>query len=159
MPEARQPFPIEEQLRNDMKTAMKARDQVKVDTLRMVMAAIHTLEVARTDRKHAEYGQPVTEPDVLKVMNQEAKKRAEAAQIFRTNGRAELAEKEQREYEIIQSYLQGSQLSEDEIRAEVARLVEEHGKDFRKVMPQAAKALKGRADGSRVQVIVRELTS
>ena len=58
----------------------------------------------------------------------------------------------------LQSYLQSSQLSDDEIRAIVMHLVEQDGKEFRKVMPQAAKETKGRADGARVQKIVRELT-
>jgi len=60
--------------------------------------------------------------------------------------------------EILQSYLQGSQLSDDELRAVVAKLVEEHGKEFKQVMPLAIKETKGRADGARVQRIVREMT-
>jgi uncharacterized protein YqeY len=60
--------------------------------------------------------------------------------------------------DILQSYLQGAQLSDDELRAIVTRLIEEQGKEFRKVMPLAAKETKGRADGARVQRIVREMT-
>jgi uncharacterized protein len=155
---ARQEFPLELQLRKDIQDAQRARDQVRLDTLRMALGAIHNLEVARTDRKNADYGKPLTEGDTLKVLEQEAKKRNQAIPLYKQGGRDELAEKEQRELDILQAYLQGSQLSEDEVRAIVARLVSEHGNEFRRVMPLAAKETKGRAEGARVQRIVRELT-
>ena len=154
----RQEFPIEQQLRKDIQDAQRARDQVKLDTLRMALGAIHNLEVARTDRKNPEYGQPLTGADTLKVLEQEVKKRSQAIPFYKQGGRKDLADKEQREMEILQAYLQGSQLSEDELRAVVARLVEEHGKEFKRVMPLAIKETKGRADGARVQQIVREMT-
>jgi uncharacterized protein len=155
---ARQDFPLEQQLRKDIIEAQKARDQVRLDTLRMALGAIHNLEVARTDRKHPEYGQPLTEPDTVRVLEQEAKKRNQAIPLYKKGGRNELAEKEQRELDILQSYLQSSQISDEEIRAVVARLIEQNGKEFRKVMPQAAKDTKGRAEGARVQRIVKEMT-
>jgi uncharacterized protein len=155
---ARQEFPLELQLRKDIQAAQRARDQVKLDTLRMALGAIHNLEVARTDRKNADYGKPLTEGDTLRVLEQEAKKRNQAIPLYKQGGRAELAEKEQRELDILQSYLQGSQLSEDEVRAIVTRLISEHGSEFRRVMPLAAKETKGRAEGARVQRIVKELT-
>ena len=154
----RQEFPIEQQLRKDIQDAQRARDQVRLDTLRMALGAIHNLEVARTDRKNPEYGQPLTEADCLKVLEQEVKKRSQAIPFYKQGGRNDLADKEQHEMEILQNYLQGSQLSDDELRAVVARLVEEHGKEFKRVMPLAIKETKGRADGARVQRIVREMT-
>jgi uncharacterized protein YqeY len=155
---ARPEFPIEQQLREDIKEAQRARDQLRLDTLRMALGAIHNLEVARTDRKNPEYGQPLTEADTLRVLEQEIKKRSQAIPMYRQGKRDDLADKEQREMEILQSYLQGLQLSDDEIRAIVARLVAEQGNEFRKVMPLAAKETKGRAEGARVQRIVREMT-
>jgi len=154
----RQEFPIEQQLRKDIQDAQRARDQVRLDTLRMALGAIHNLEVARTDRKNPEYGQPLTEADCLKMLEQEVKKRSQAIPFYKQGGRNDLADKEQREMEILQNYLQSSQLSDDELRAAVARLVEEHGKEFKRVMPLAIKETKGRADGARVQRIVREMT-
>jgi uncharacterized protein YqeY len=156
---ARQEFPIEQQLRKDIQEAQRARDQLRLDTLRMALGAIHNLEVARTDRKNAEYGQPLTEGDTLKVLEQEAKKRTQAIALYKQGGRTDLADKEQREMDILQTYLQGSQLSDDEVRAVVTHLVAEHGKEFKRVMPLAARETKGRADGARVQRIVRELTA
>jgi uncharacterized protein len=155
---SRQEFPIEQKLRKDIQDAQRKRDQVRLDTLRMVLGAIHNLEVARTDRKNPEYQQPLTEADCLRVLEQEIKKRNQAIPFYKQGGRSDLAEKEQREMEILQSYLQGSQLSDDEVRAIVSRLVSENGNEFRRVMPLAARETKGRADGARVQRIVREMT-
>ncbi|HWZ20450.1 MAG TPA: GatB/YqeY domain-containing protein [Ktedonobacteraceae bacterium] len=158
MTEPREAFPIEQQLRKDIQDAQRAHDQLKLDTLRMALSSIHNLEVARTDHKNPEFGQPLTEADCLKVLEQEVKKRNQAIPFYKQAGRIELAEKEQRELEILQTYIQGSQMNDDELRAVVARLVEEHGKEFKRVMPLAIKETKGRADGARVQQIVRELT-
>lgn len=154
----RQEFPIEQRLRKDIQDAQRARDQLKLDTLRMALGAIHNLEVARTDRKNPEYGQPLTEGDVFKVLEQEIKKRSQAIPFYKQGGRTELAEKEQHEMEILQAYIQGTQMSDDELRAVVTRLVEEQGKEFKRVMPLAIKETKGRADGARVQRLVREMT-
>jgi uncharacterized protein len=159
MAASREAFPIEQQLRKDIQDAQRAHDQLKLDTLRMALGAIHNLEVARTDHKNPEFGQPLTEADCLKVLEQEVKKRKQAISFYKQGGRNELAEKEQREMEILQTYIQGSQMSDDELRAVVAKLVEEQGKEFKRVMPLAIKETKGRADGARVQQIVRELTA
>ena len=156
---AREEFPLERQLRKDIQDAQRARDQVRLDTLRMALGAIHNLEVARTDRKNPEFGQPLTEGDTLKVLEQEIKKRSQAIPFYKQGGRTDLVEKEQREMGILQSYLQGTQLSDDDLRAIVAKLIDENGKEFRKVMPLAAKETKGRAEGARVQQIVREMTA
>jgi uncharacterized protein YqeY len=155
---SRQEFPLEQQLRKDIQEAQRSRDQLKLDTLRMALGAIHNLEVARTDRKHPEFGQPITEADCLKVLEQEVKKRSQAIPLYKQGGRNDLAEKEQHEMDILQTYLQGSQLSDDEIRAIVSGLIAQHGKEFKRVMPLTIKETKGRADGARVQRIVRELT-
>jgi uncharacterized protein YqeY len=158
MAETRQEFPLEQQLRKDIQEAQRARDQLRLDTLRMALGAIHNLEVARTDRKNPEHGQPLTEADTLRVLEQEVKKRNQAIPLYKQGGRNDLAEKEQREMEILQHYVQASQMSDEELRAIVARLVDQQGKEFKRVMPLAIKETKGRADGARVQKIVREMT-
>src|SRR6266568_6498347 len=99
MAESRQEFPIERQLRKDIQDAQRARDQLKLDALRMALGAIHNLEVARTDRKNSEYGQPLTEADCLKELEQEVKKRSQAIPFYKKGGRNDLADKEQREME------------------------------------------------------------
>lgn len=156
MAAARQDFAIETQLKQDMKEAMRSRDQLRLDTIRMTLGAIHNLEVARTDAKNADYNKPLTEQDCVTVLEQEAKKRKQAIPLYKQGGRDELADREQRELDILQSYLQESQMSDEDLQAVIQRLVAENGKEFRRVMPLAAKETKGRADGARVQRFVKE---
>src|ERR1700676_4350587 len=76
---AREEFPLERNTtKKDIQDAQRARDQLKLDTLRMALGAIHNLEVARTDRKNSEYGRPLSEGDTLKVLEQNTKKRTHA---------------------------------------------------------------------------------
>ena len=150
--------PLEERLRDDIKSAQRDRDQVRVDTLRLALNAFHQEEVARTDAKHSRHRQPLTELDRHSLVEKQMKQREEAAAIYRKAGRDELATKEEREASLLRAYLP-AQMSDDELRALVAGLVAEQGKDFRKVMPIASRETKGRADGRRVQEIVRELTA
>ena len=156
---ARQEFPIEQRLRKDIQDAQRARDQQRLDTLRMVLGAIHNLEVARTDKDNPEYGKPLTEEDCFRVLAQEVKKRNQAIALYKQGKREDLAAKEQHEVDILQPYIPSSDMSDDDIRAIVARLIGEHGKEFRQVMPLAAKETKGLAEGARVQRIVREMTA
>jgi uncharacterized protein YqeY len=149
---------LEDRLRDDLKDAQRARDQQRMDTLRIALGAFHNEEIARTDKSHKLHGQPLTEEDRYTLIDKQIKQRNEAAQLFRNGGRPELAEKEEREAALQKVYLP-AQLSDEEIRALVAGLIAEHGKDFRKVMPLASKETKGRADGKRVSEIVRELTA
>lgn len=87
MAESRQEFPLEQQLRKDIQDAQRARDQVRLDTLRMALGAIHNLEVARTDRKNRDFGQPLTAADCLHVLEQEIKKREQAIPFYKQGGR------------------------------------------------------------------------
>lgn len=149
---------LEARLRTDVQEAQRARDQIRLDTLRLSLNAIHLEEVARTDRDNPNYGKPITEADRIAVLEKQVKQRNEAAAIYRQANRPELAEKEEREAAIIQSYLP-AQMTDDELREVINGLIAIHGKEFKKIMPLAAKETKGRAQGARVQQIVRELTS
>jgi uncharacterized protein YqeY len=149
---------LEDRLRADIKDAQRARDQQRIDTLRIALGAFHNEEIARTDRTHKLHGQPLTEEDRHALIEKQIKQRNEAAQLYRQGGRPELAEKEEREAEFLRPYLP-AQLGDDEIRALVTGLIATHGKEFRAVMPLAAKETRGRADGKRVSAIVRELTA
>ncbi len=158
MAEPRPEFPIEQQLRKDIQEAQRAKDQQRLDTLRMALGAIHNLEVARTDRKNREFGQPLTEEDCYKVLELEIKKRHQAIELYKQAKRDELAAREQREVDVLQPYLAGAYLSEAELRALIETLIEQSGKEFKKVMPLAAKATRGKADGKVVSQLVKELT-
>jgi len=148
---------LKEQLSDDLKTAMRARDERRVSAIRMLRAAIGNLEIARTDRKNPQFGQPVTETDLVATVQKEANQRREALQFAEQAGREDLAAKERAELAVVESYLP-RQLTREEIRAEVEQVVAEHGREFRTVMPLAAQRLRGRADGRQVNEVVRELT-
>ena len=149
---------LKDQLMADLKEAMKARDERRVSAIRMLRAAIGNYEIARTDRKNPQYGKPVTEEDLTGVLQRELNQRREALQFAQQADRPDLVEKERTEIAILERYLP-RQLTRDEIRAEVEQLVAEHGREFKKVMPLAAQAMRGRADGRVVNEVVRELTA
>ncbi len=158
MAEARQEFPLEQQLRKDIQEAQRAKEQLRLDTLRMALGAIHNLEVSRTDRKNADFGKPLTEGDCYKVLEQELKKRTQAIELYKQAKRDELAEKEQREADILKPYLASAYMSEAELRALIADLITQNGKEFKAVMPLASKATRGKDDGKFVSQLVREMT-
>ena len=148
---------LKEQLANDLKEAMKARDERRVSAIRMLRAAIGNYEIARTDRKNPQFGQPVTEEDLAGVLQRELNQRREALQFAQQADRQDLVEKERAEIAILEEYLP-RQLTREEIRAEVEQLIAQHGREFKRVMPLAAQAMRGRADGRVVNEVVREAT-
>jgi uncharacterized protein YqeY len=151
MSDATPQVPVEERLRNDLKEATRQRDQVRMDTIRMALAAFRTEEVSGARHE-------LSEQERQAILDKLIKQRHESAELFRTAKRDELAEKEEREAAMLAAYLP-AKLTDDEIRAVVSRLIEEQGKEFRTVMPLASKETKGRADGKRVSEIVREMTA
>jgi uncharacterized protein YqeY len=159
MAEARQEFPLEQQLRKDIQQAQRAREQQSLDTLRMALGAIHNLEVARTDRKNPDFGKPLSEADCYKVLESEIKKRNQAIELYKQAKRDELAAKEQFEADLLKTYLADAYMSEAELRALIADLISQHGKEFKAVMPLASKATRGKADGKVVSQLVREMTA
>jgi uncharacterized protein YqeY len=141
---------IKEQITADMKEAMKARDQVRLDTLRSVVSAFNYRRI--------EAGSDLSEEDQLAVVQRLVKQRNDSIAEFEKAGRAELAEKETRERDILQKYLP-AQKSADEIRELVrATLVgippegRNQGALMKVLMPQ----LKGLADGNLVRQIATE---
>lgn len=147
---------LEEQLRADIKASMRDHDQVRTDTLRLALNAFHLEEVARTDEKSQRHREPLTEQDRIALLEKQVKQREEAAQLFRGANRTELAEKEEREAALLKVYLP-TQMGDDELHSVVAGLIAAHGREFKVIMPLAARETKGRADGRRVQQVVREL--
>ncbi|GAB6987810.1 GatB/YqeY domain-containing protein [Nocardioides pyridinolyticus] len=145
---------LKDKLRADLTTAIKARDEVRSSTLRMVLTAITNAEVAGKEAKE------LSDDDVITVLSSEAKKRREAATAFAEGGRTEMAEKETAEAAILADYLP-TQLSEEEIAAIVTAAVEQTGaagegmKAMGKVMGVVQPQVKGRADGGAVAAEVR----
>jgi uncharacterized protein YqeY len=150
---------LKEQLDQDLKTAMKAKDQNRMGAIRMVKAAITNLEIARTDPKNKEYQKPVTEADLIGVVEKQIKQRREAIELYEKGNRPELAAKEAAEIDVLQAYLP-KQLTREEIKTEVQAIIAQLGtKEFPKVMREAATRLKGRAEGRTVSEVVKELTA
>lgn len=144
-----------EKINQDLKEAMKAGDQLRLITIRSIRAQILEFEKSGS-------GKEFTEEEGLRILTLAAKKRKEAIEQFRNAGRTELAEKEEAELKIIESYLP-QQLTAEEILEEVKKIAAEVGakakEDFPKVMPLAAKNLKGKADGKLIKEIVEKFLS
>jgi hypothetical protein len=143
---------LKDQLRTDLTTAMKSRDELRTATLRMVLAAVTSEEVAGKEARE------LTDDEVQAVLRREAKKRREAADAFAGAGRAEQAQREQAEGEVLAGYLP-AQLEDADLAALVADVITRTGasgmKDMGRVMGAATGAVAGRAEGSRVAAEVR----
>jgi len=143
---------VKEQLRTDLTTAMKARDELTASTLRMVLTAITNEEVAGKQARE------LSDDEVLKVVAREGKKRRESIEAYTSAGREELADRERAEAAVIDRYLP-AQLDDAELAALVTAAIAESGADGTKAMGQVMKVLTpqlaGRADGGRVAAGVR----
>jgi uncharacterized protein len=139
-----------ERILEDMKAAMKGGDAEKRDVLRMLNAALRQVEV--DSRKE------LTEQDVFDILQKEAKKRRESIADAQKAGREDIAEKEQSELVIIETYLP-TQMSQEELEAEVAKAIAEAGATTAKQMGAVMKILsprvKNRADGKLVNDLVK----
>jgi len=143
---------LKNQINEDLKNAMKAGDKIKLETIRSIRALI--LEF---DKSGA--GRDMNAEEELKLLTSAAKKRKESIEQFRNAGRNELADKEAAELKIIEEYLP-KQLTQEEILEEIKKIALETGakakEDFPKVMPVAAKNLKGKADGKVIKELVEK---
>ena len=143
---------LKERLREDLTTAIKARDGLRSSTLRMVLTSITNAEVAGKESRE------LTDEDVLGVLTSESKKRREAAEAFETGNRPELAKRERAEGAVIDAYLP-EQLDDDELRALVTAAIEESGasgpRAMGAVMKVATARVAGRAEGGRVAAEVK----
>jgi uncharacterized protein YqeY len=149
---------LKDRLRSDLTTAMKSQDKLRTATLRMVLAAVQTEEVS------GKVSRELSDDEVIKVLARESKKRGEAAQIYVTNGRGELAANERAEASVIDEYLP-TQLNDDELANVVdtamAQVAEEIGerpgmKQMGQVMRAASAIASGKADGARISAFVKE---
>jgi uncharacterized protein len=147
---------LKERLRADLNAAMRARDQVRMRTLRMALTSITNAEVAGTSARE------LTDDEVVTVLTREAKKRKEAAEAFSAAGRDDQAAAERAEGDVLADYLP-AQLSDDELATLVAAAIAETGASGMAAMGQVMKTVTprvaGRADGARVAAEVRRRLS
>lgn len=146
---------LKEKINEDLKAAMKSADKLKLETIRSIRALIIEFEKSGAAKELAP-------DDEIKMLTTAAKKRKDSIEQFRNAGREELAQKEERELEILTAYLP-KQLSEVEMKTEVSRIADEIGAsskaDFPKLMPEVMKQLKGKADGKIVRSLVESFLS
>lgn len=173
---------LAEQLQNDLKDAMRSREEPRLTTIRSLRAAIKNEEVAKRagernavlqrlakergvnldaiDAGELPEGEPLTEAEMQQVISREVKKRQDAAEQFRKVGREDAAAAEEAEMAILKSYLP-AQLSADELRPLVQAVITEVGAtskaDLKKVMPVVMSRYKDRADGRTLNQLVQEL--
>lgn len=143
---------LKERLRADLSSAMRARDQVRLRTLRMALTSITNEEVSGATARE------LSDDEIVKVLTREAKKRREAAEAFAAAGRAEQAAAERAEGEVLADYLP-RQLTDEEVSQLVAAAIAETGAAgmpaMGKVMKVVTPQVTGRAEGSRVAAEVR----
>lgn len=145
---------LKDRITEDIKAAMKAKDKVRLETVRSIKKVI--LEKESTVRAKGQ--DALSDTEELEVLTQLAKQRKDAIEQYTQAGRADLAAGEAAELTIIEEYLP-AQLSDAEIEAVIDALIAKTGasapKDMGKVMGPAMKELKGRADGAKVQALVK----
>ena len=150
---------LKEKLEHDKIEALKAKDEVRLGTLRLLTSSVHNREIEKKTKGGTE---PLTDEEVLEVITKEAKKRKESIALFMQGGRKDLADKEAGELVILQVYLP-AELGEAEVVKAVLEAIERvkpaSDKDFGKVMGEAMKSLKGRADAALVSRLVKEKLS
>ena len=149
---------LKDRLRSDLTVAMKTQDKLRTATLRMLLAAIQSEEVAGKQARE------LSDDDVLKVLARESKKRGEAAEIYTQNGRGALAAEEHAEARIIDEYLP-TPLNDAEVAdvvdtaiAQVAEAIGERPsvKQMGLVMKAATEIAAGKADGARLSAAVKD---
>lgn len=145
---------LREKVNSDLLNAMKAKEEIKVGTLRMLKAAVMKFEVSGAEKKDA------TDDEVIQIIKKEAKQRKDSIDAYTKGGRPEAAAKEEAEMKILESYLP-AQMGEDELKAAISRIIGQVGAtskaDFGKVMGAVTKELKGKADGQRISKLVGEV--
>lgn len=145
---------LQQQISDDLKTSMKARDKARTGALRMLLASLKNAAVAEGGGPQGE----LSDEQVVKLVQTEVKRRREAAAAFREGGRVESAEAEEAEAAVYEVYLP-AQLSDDELTAIVDETIAEVGasgpSDMGQVMKATMPKVQGQADGSRVSAIVK----
>jgi len=145
---------LEQKIMAELKTAMLAKDEAALRSLRAIKAAIIIAKTSEGAKGE------VSEDDELKLLQKLVKSRKDSLEIFQQQNRPELAKKEEEEIAVIEKFLP-KQLSADEIKAELATIIASVGAtsaaDMGKVMGAATKQLAGKADGKTISALVKEL--
>ena len=143
---------LQEQINNDLKTAMKAKDEITLSTLRMLNAALMNKTIALRQGEEV----VLSEEQVMEVIASEIKKRQDSVEAYTAGNRPELAAKEQAEIDLLKKYLPPA-ATDEEIEGVVREVIAGGAADFGRAMGQAMARLKGKADGKRVGETVKKV--
>lgn len=143
-------MPIKNDIEKQLKEALKKKNEVVISTLRLILASIKNYEIEQKRRE-------LDDQDIIKVLKREAKKRHESIEAYHQGGRNELADQEQRELDVIKTYLP-AEMSAEEIRRVVKKIIEDKSEpvNFGMIMGETMKQLGQAADGKLVSQIVKE---
>jgi uncharacterized protein YqeY len=161
---------IQEQLQQDLKQAMKARDSLRVDVIRGARDAIQKARLEAVKQQYDAMGEQqeastrieveLDEATLTNVLSREVKRRKESADMYRNAGHTDRAEREEAEARILQAYLP-AQLGAEDLRPQIAALITEMGLSgpaaMGKLMPVLMERFKGQADGKLLSQLAREL--
>jgi len=143
---------LKQKLLSEMKGAMKSRDSLKVDTLRLIVSEIKNKEI--------DLREELGDAEITALLTTQIKRRKEAAALYEKGGRTDLKEKEEKEITIIQLYLP-EPVGEEELQQRIQAVIAETGaqgpKDMGKVMKVVVPEFKGKAEGDQIRKIVTEL--
>jgi len=146
---------LREKIQNDLKEALRAKEEKKVLVLRMLTGAIRNKEISLRQGSDVE----LNEEQILEVISSEGKKRRDSIEAYEQGNRADLAENEKEEIKILEAYLP-AQLSDEKLEVLVKEAVDEAGTgaNFGAVMGKLMPKVKGKADGNRVSAMVKKFT-
>ncbi|GAP95933.1 GatB/YqeY domain-containing protein [Leptolyngbya sp. NIES-2104] len=145
---------LKDRITEEIKTAMKSQDKVRLETLRSIKKVLLEKEVSVRPSGQTE----LTEAQEIEALSQIAKQRRDSIEQYTNANRSDLADKEAEELAIIETFLP-AQMSDEEVESAIAEIITQVGatsaKDMGKVMGPAMQQLKGKADGKKVQAIVK----
>ena len=147
---------LHEKINVDLKEALRASRSFEVGVFRFLLSSLHNKEI---EKKGKGLEPLLSDEDTIEVLSREAKKRKEAIEAYTKGGREDLADKETAELEIIRRYLpreMGIEEIKKIVEAVIGRTGAEGAKDFGRVMGEAMKELKGRADASAVSELIKQ---
>jgi uncharacterized protein YqeY len=147
---------LKERIENEIKTAMRERNSVKLEALRAIKAAIL---LAQTEKGATEQ---LSEQQEIQILSKQVRQRKESYELYQSQNRSDLAEREKAEMEVIESFLP-KMMDESEVKVVISELITQMGgaslKEMGKVMGLATKALAGKAENQLISKVVKELLS
>lgn len=148
---------LRDELSGSLKEAMKAKDEQRVSTLRLILAALKDRDIAARGKGQSE---PVSESEILEMLTKMIRQRRDSIKMYEEGGRVDLAEREQGEIDVIETFLP-KQLTEDEIRAAATAVIAELGaaglKDMGRTMSEMKQRYAGQMDPGKASTVVKAL--